>query len=451
MNKYVGLKLNYVRNFLKFDNNLNKLLKNKCYNNEIPKISTVQNKLQSFYHDKYIQPFIAYDAQGPWIKTLESNYIYDAGGYGMLGFGHNHKKIDEALCKPQVMANIMTPNLLQKTFTDKLCEEIGNRRGYTPYHKFMCLNSGSEANSLALTIANIHNRNNPCIINIKNSFHGRTEGPALISNSLKSTYNKHLHRFKNYNIQVYNVKYNDISQLELVYKHLINNNKFVEAVVMEPVMGEGNPGVMIDPYFYKKARDLTREYDSLLFIDSVQAGFRCTGHLSITDYFGFEKYDAPDLETFSKAINGGQYPLSVLALSERASNLFKPGLYGNTMTTNPRALQVAISILDMVDNKLKDKIFHHGYYLKSKFEQLKNKYPFINNVTGTGLLLAIHIDEILPIHNIEHDLRCLGLNAIHGGKNALRLTPWFLINKSECDLIVDILDNYFDSILYKFI
>ena len=144
MNKYVGLKLNYVRNFLKFDNNLNKLLKNKCYNNEIPKISTVQNKLQSFYHDKYIQPFIAYDAKGPWIKTLESNYIYDAGGYGMLGFGHNHKKIDEALCKPQVMANIMTPNLLQKTFTDKLCEEIGNREVMS-YHKFMCLNSGSEA------------------------------------------------------------------------------------------------------------------------------------------------------------------------------------------------------------------------------------------------------------------------------------------------------------------
>ena len=106
---------------------------------------------------------------------------------------------------------------------------------------------------------------------------------------------------------------------------MINNNKFVEAVVMEPVMGEGNPGVMVNPRFYKKARDLTREYDSLLFIDSVQAGFRCTGHLSITDYFGFCKYDAPDLETFSKAINGGQYPLSVLALSERASSLFKPG------------------------------------------------------------------------------------------------------------------------------
>ena len=450
MNKYIGLNTQYVRNFLKFDKNLNLLLKNKNFNNNIPKISKIQDKIQSFYQDKYVQPFIAYDAQGPWIKTLESNYIYDAGGYGMLGFGHNNDKIMNALSKRQVMANIMTPNLIHKKFTDKLSEEIGNKRGFNPYHKFMCLNSGSEANSLALTIANIHNHSNPCIINIKNSFHGRTEGPANISDSLKPTYKKHLQRFNN-NLEVYNVDYNDTEQLDFTYKHLIKNNRFVELIAMEPVMGEGNPGVQINPDFYKKARDLTKEYNSLLFIDSVQAGIRCTGQLSIVDYHGIDNYDAPDLETYSKAINGGQYPLSVLALSEKASNLFQIGLYGNTMTANPRALEVAISVLDMVDNKLKDKIFHHGYYLKSKFEQLEKKYPFVNNVTGTGLLLAIHMNKILPIDKIEYDLRCLGLNVIHGGENALRFTPWFLINKQECDLIIKILDDYFDSIIYKFL
>ena len=67
--------------------------------------------------------------------------------------------------------------------------------------------------------------------------------------------------------------------------------------------------------------------------------------LSITDYPGFEKLPAPDMETFSKALNAGQYPLSVLAVSERVAGLYRKGIYGNTMTANPRALDVALAVL----------------------------------------------------------------------------------------------------------
>ena len=63
--------------------------------------------------------------------------------------------------------------------------------------------------------------------------------------------------------------------------------------------------------------------------------------LSIVDYPGFEGVEAPDMETYSKALNGGQYPLSVLAVNERAANLYRKGVYGNTMTTNPRAMDIA--------------------------------------------------------------------------------------------------------------
>ncbi len=67
--------------------------------------------------------------------------------------------------------------------------------------------------------------------------------------------------------------------------------------------------------------------------------------LSIVDYPGFEKLDPPDMETYSKALNAGQYPLSVLAVSERAADLYNKGIYGNTMTANPRALDVALARL----------------------------------------------------------------------------------------------------------
>ena len=70
------------------------------------------------------------------------------------------------------------------------------------------------------------------------------------------------------------------------------------------------------------------------------------GCLSIVDYPGFDGIEAPDFETYSKALNAGQYPLSVLAVSERAAGLYQKGIYGNTMTTNPRAMDVACAVLD---------------------------------------------------------------------------------------------------------
>ena len=82
--------------------------------------------------------------------------------------------------------------------------------------------------------------------------------------------------------------------------------------------------------------------------------------LSIVDYPGFEKLEAPDMETYSKALNAGQYPLSVLAVGERAAELYRKGLYGNTMTTNPRALDVACAVLEQVTPALRENIRARG-------------------------------------------------------------------------------------------
>ena len=66
--------------------------------------------------------------------------------------------------------------------------------------------------------------------------------------------------------------------------------------------------------------------NSVMVVDSVQAGFRGNGYLSIVDYPGFEGLEAPDMETWSKCIFAGQYPLSMLALKNK--ELFTYGLYG---------------------------------------------------------------------------------------------------------------------------
>ena len=62
---------------------------------------------------------------------------------------------------------------------------------------------------------------------------------------------------------------------------------------IEPVMGEGDPGKAITPEFYNRARQLTSEMGTLLIVDSIQAGIRAYGCLSIMDYPGFENSTPP--------------------------------------------------------------------------------------------------------------------------------------------------------------
>ena len=107
-------------------------------------------------------------------------------------------------------------------------------------------------------------------------------------------------------------------------------------------------------------------------VQSDNAIKRC---LSITDYPGFEKCDAPDMETYSKALNGGQYPLSVLALREETAKIYLRGVYGNTMTSNPRALEVACTVMEMLTPEISKNIVDRGAEFLEKFEGLRKEFP----------------------------------------------------------------------------
>jgi len=281
------------------------------------------------------------------------------------------------------MANIMTPAFSQKRLIDALRAEIGHTRGSCPFERFFCLNSGSEAVTLAARLSDINAKimtdpggrhaSKPIrILSLKSAFHGRTDRPARFSDSTRESYCKNLASFRDMD-NLLTVEPNNISQLEQVFEYAENNNLFIESFFMEPVMGEGNPGQAITPEFYSRARELTQAHGALMLVDSIQAGLRAHGTLSIVDYPGFENLEAPDMETYSKALTGGQYPLSVLALSESAAQLYRAGVYGNTMTTNPRALDVAVASLSSITPELRQNIEDRGAEFLDKLKALQNE------------------------------------------------------------------------------
>ena len=81
----------------------------------------MQDGYVNFYSRRCHQSLCGPGRARPLGVTLNGAVLYDCGGYGMLGFGHTPKPIIEAMAKPQVMANIMTPNLSQLRFDRAPC------------------------------------------------------------------------------------------------------------------------------------------------------------------------------------------------------------------------------------------------------------------------------------------------------------------------------------------
>jgi len=163
--------------------------------------------------------------------------------------------------------------------------------------------------------------------------------------------------------------------------------------------------------------------------------------LSIVDYPGFESLDAPDMETFSKALNAGQYPLSVLAVSDQVAGLYRKGIYGNTMTANPRALDVALATLGELTDEVRTNIRERGREFVEKIEALKGELGgLITKVQGTGLLFSCELSSEFKCFgegSTEEYMRERGIGVIHGGVNSLRFTPHFRVTSAEVDLIVE--------------
>jgi len=422
---------------------------------EVEQVAAIEKHLVNFYADDTVNPYVSMAARGPWIVTTKGAVLHDNGGYGMLGFGHVPEPIIDAMTKPQVMANVMTPSVSQFRLSEALEREIGQtREDGCPFTHFLAMNSGSEAVSVATRLSDVnakvltdeggrHAGKPVKKMSLAGGFHGRTGRPAQFSDSCLTAYAKHLASFRDEHLIT--VEPNDVDGLKAAYARADTEGYFLEAFFMEPVMGEGNPGVAIKPDFYATARSLTKEHGTILLIDSIQAGLRATGYLSFVDYPGFRDLEAPDLEAYSKALNAGQYPLSILAMTPESAALYRQGIYGNTMTANPRAMDIGSAVLGMVTPEVRQNIVDRGHEFVTKLKALAEELDgAITKVEGTGLLFSCELDPKFKAYgtdSTEEFMRFQGIGVIHGGDNSLRFTPHFQVTSEEVDLIVDQVRN----------
>lgn len=357
---------------------------------------------------------------------IEGNKYYDfLAGIAVSAVGHSHPKLVNAI-KEQAEKFIHCSNLYYIEAQAKLAKILVEN---SCADKVFFANSGAEANEGAIKLARIYFKKKGMpekfeIITLEKSFHGRTL--ATIAATGQDKYQK---PYSPLTPSFLKVPINDLEALEKA----INGSTC--AIMIEPIQGESGVNLMTVEYM-KGVRKLCDEKGIFLIFDEVQSGLGRTGKLFAYEHFGVE----PDIFTLAKALGGG-FPIGALCAKDHAASAFEPGDHGSTFGGNPLACAAGLAVMNiLLQEKLVENSEKMGQYFIEKLTVLAEKYSFVKEVRGKGLMIGMQfsIDEAVEIKN-----KCFNKGYLVGnvGKNILRMLPPLIVKKEDIDGLVDVLDS----------
>jgi len=363
----------------------------------------------------------------------EGCYLWDADGKRYLDFlagvavnnlGHCHPRVVEALRK-QAGELIHCSNFYHIPQQIELAELLCGRSFAD--RAFFC-NSGAEANEAAIKLARKYSRekfgpDRYEIITALSSFHGRTMATisATGQEKVQRFFDPLLHGFRH-------VPFNDADALRAAVTPTCC------AVMLEPIQGEG--GVVVpSPEYFREVRAICDEHDLILIFDEVQTGIGRTGKLFAYEHFGV----APDIMTLAKALAGGA-PIGAMLAREELAGSFTPGSHGSTFGGNPLLAATALAaIRALLEEGLPENAVAMGAYLTERLEGLKEKYDFITEIRGIGLIIGAELS--LPGGDIVKKALSRGLLINVAQDRVLRFVPPLIVGKKEIDDMIGILDG----------
>ena len=370
-------------------------------------------------------PLVAERGEGCRLWDVDGkSYLDFLAGVAVNNLGHCHPRVVTAL-QEQAAKLLHVSNYFhippQIELAEMLCRNsFGDR-------VFFC-NSGAEANEAAMKLVRKYSRekhgeNRFEVITALASFHGRTIGTISATGQDKARLG-----FEPVVPGFRYVPFGDITALRTA----VTPNTC--AVMLEPVQGEG--GVNVPPPGYLQAvREICDRHDLLLVFDEVQVGCGRTGTL-----FAYQHENvAPDIMTLAKALAGGP-PIGATVYREKFADVLGPGSHGSTFGGNPLMTTAAVAALRVLaEEDTLENCRAMGEYLRGRLEDLKERYAFVEEVRGRGLILGMQ----LSIEGAEIVKKCLAkgllINVTVG--NVLRFLPPLIVTKEEIDEALDILDS----------
>ena len=367
---------------------------------------------------------VAFDhGEGAWLYDTDGNKYLDAlCGIAVTGLGHAHPAVTRAISE-QAGKLIHCSNLYTIPLQEQLAAKLTRISGMD--NAFFA-NSGAEANEAAIKLARRygHGRNidNPAIIVMEQSFHGRTLA------TLSATGNRASQQgFEPLVSGFVRVPFDDVEAVRQVAR----NNPNVVAILVEPIQGEGGIHIPADDYL-QQLREICDQHQWLLMLDEVQSGNGRTGR-----YFAYQHTDIlPDVVTTAKGLGNG-VPIGACLARGIAAEVLTPGSHGTTYGGNPLACAAAIAVVDTIEqDNLCQRATELGNRIADGFRIQLGGATYVKEIRNKGLMIGIELAEVGSELAVLAKVKGILLNVTGGGR-VVRLLPPLILSDQEADLLVN--------------
>ncbi|MBU3069787.1 aspartate aminotransferase family protein [Aestuariicella sp. G3-2] len=350
-------------------------------------------------------------------------YLDALSGIAVCGLGHSHPGLTAAISE-QAGTLLHVSNLYNTEPSQQLADLL---RAETGMENMFFSNSGAEANEAAIKIArkfgNDQGIQNPTIITMNGSFHGRTMATLTATGNpkVKEGFTPLLEGF-------IHVDYNDIDALKAI------DNSDVVAILVEPVQGEGGVKVPADDYLVQ-LRELCDQRGWLLMLDEIQTGNGRTGELYAFQHTGI----MPDVLTTAKGLGNG-LPIGACMAYGKAAQVLQPGNHGSTYGGNPLVCQGAYTVIrTLLDDGLIANAKTIGSYLLDGFNRELEGEAKVQNIRGKGLMIGIELTQ--PCAELVGAAAEAGLLINVTAGNTVRLLPPLITTEADADQIIAIVSQ----------
>ncbi len=362
--------------------------------------------------------------EGVWLWDDQGKRYLDAvAGLAVNTLGHAHPWLVKALSE-QVRTLIHTSNLYQVQKQEELAARL---TGLANMDKAFFCNSGAEANEAAIKLARLfgHQKgiDNPTIIVMEKSFHGRTMATLSATGSRRAQAG-----FEPLMGGFARVPYNDVGAVAQVATH----NKNIVAVLVEPIQGEAGIRVPLPlPDYFQGLRRICDEQQWLLMLDEVQSGIGRTGKWFAHQHSGIN----PDIMTLAKGLGSG-VPIGACLAAGAAAEAFKPGSHGSTFGGSPLACVAALTTLAIIEEEnLMAHAVKLGEFIRNGLAQALSGVKDVVQIRGMGLMIGIELAQ--PCGDIVNFALEQGLLINVTAENVIRLLPALVMQQAEAQQLIN--------------
>jgi 4-aminobutyrate aminotransferase/(S)-3-amino-2-methylpropionate transaminase len=417
--------------------------------------------------ERYLAPGIQRIAQLSELTVVEGRgaKIIDADGNEYLDFfagvavaslGHSHPRFVAAM-------RAQLERIIVGSFTSEarlMLLELLAKLAPGDLGKTQLYSGGAEAVEAAIRLAKSYTKKYE-VVGFWGGFHGKTGGViGLIGDPWKQKWGPlpggtHLVPYADCYRCPFKLEYPSCGMacLDFMREQLKNSTAgMIAAVVVEPMQGTAG-NVIPPPEFLPGVQEIARENEALLIADEMITGFGRTGRM-----FGCEHTaTVPDAMTVGKGFGNG-FPVSgLISTTEITESLpfAKPSSSSSSYGGNPLAAAAALTTVQtIVDENLVERAEQVGRVLLDGLRDLQEKYAFIGDVRGRGLLIGMDLvkdrrtREPLAAEVCEEIFRGAlrrGL-LLMGYFPRVRINPPLTLSESEARDGVAILDEVFAAI-----